>query len=210
MKFKNRENAANLLTRALHKYKNKDALVLGIPRGAIPMAKIIADGLNGELGAIFLHKIPAPDNEEFAIGAVGLSGHIQRMPYTDTLHIPESYIQEAAEKQIKILKLRQKQYGLKDPNYENRIVIIVDDGIATGATTLGAINEVKAHHPKKLIVAAPVASQDSIEKIQEEVDELVILYEPELFYAVGQFFDDFSQVTDEEVIDIFNESKKLP
>lgn len=209
MQFKNREEAASLLAKALKKYKGQNPLVLGIPRGAIPMAKIIADELEGELNAVLVHKIPSPSNEEFAIGSVGLSGHIQKMAYTSSLHIPQFYIENAAKKQIEMLRQRQKQYGLKDPNYENRIVIIVDDGIATGATTLSAIYEVKEHRPKKLIVAAAVASQESAEKIRSVVDEVFILDTPDFFYAVGQFFEDFSQVSDEEVIEIFRQSRKM-
>lgn len=202
MRFKDRREAANLLVSELKPYEGTNPLVVGIPRGAMPMAKIIADGLLGELSAILVHKIPSRESEEFAIGSIGLSGHIQIMPYALNSSAEQDYIKVAAEKQLKNLKQRQTKYRLKDPDYKNRIVIIVDDGIATGATVLAAISEVKHHHPKKLIVAAAVASQDSAEKIRGEVDELVILSEPAYFYAVGQFFDNFEQVSDEEVIDI--------
>lgn len=200
MLFRDRLEAAELLLKKLDKYRGKNPLVLGIPRGAIPMAKIIAEGLNGELSAILVHKIPAPYNEEFAIAAIGLSGHIQRSDSIEALHLSESYVQKAAEVQLANLKKRQQKYGLPNPDYKNRIVIIVDDGIATGATTLSAIEEVRSQKPDKIIVAAPVSSRDSAEKIRAQVDEVVILAEPENFYAVGQFFDDFSQVSDEEVI----------
>lgn len=202
MKFKDREEAAGLLLKKLAPYKGKNPLVLGIPRGAIPMAKILADGLEGELGAVLVHKIPSPDNEEFAIASVGLSGEIQRQPYIQSLGISEVYIKAAAQKQLALLKTRYQRYGLSTPNYHNRIVIIVDDGIATGATTLSAIYEVRLQNPDKIIVAAAVASEDSVQKILAVVDELVVLDIPNPFYAVGQFFADFSQVTDEEVIAI--------
>lgn len=202
MKFKDRIDAARLLLKKLEAYKGKNPLVLGIPRGAIPMAKIIADGLQGELGAVLVHKIPSPDNEEFAIASVGLSGQIQRQPYIKSLGIPEGYLKAAAQKQLELLKFRYQRYGLSEPNYKNRIVIIVDDGIATGATVLSAIYEVRLQNPEKIIVAAGVASEDSAKKILEVADELVVLSIPTPFYAVGQFFSDFSQVTDEEVISI--------
>lgn len=202
MRFKNREEAARLLVDQLSSYKGKNPLVLGIPRGAVPMAKIIADALEGELGVILVHKIGAPGNEEFAVGAIGLSGQIQIQPYTASLGIPAQYIEAEAKKQLELLKARQTQYHLPSPNYENRIVIIIDDGIATGATTLSAVQEARFHHPEKIIVAAAVASRDSANKLREAADDLVVLDEPINFSAVGQFFYDFSQVDDEEVINI--------
>lgn len=203
MRFKNREHAATQLANALSQYKDKNPLVLGIPRGAVPMAEIIAQSLNGELGAILVHKIPAPQNPEFAIGSIGLSGKVQLMPYAAAMHVTEDYIQNQAAEELSILKQRQKFYGLKEPNYKDRIVIIVDDGIATGATVLSAISEVRLGNPKEVVVAAPVASQESGKKIRSETDKYIVLDEPEFFYAVGQFYEDFAQVTDPEVIEIF-------
>lgn len=210
MKFNDREDAANLLLKALETYKGSNPLVLGIPRGAIPMAALIAQGLEGELGAVLVHKIPAPFNEELAVASIGLSGQIQKLNLIHALNISDAYLAAAAKQQYDILKARQKKYGLKDPEYQNRIVIIVDDGIATGATTLSAINEIKFQNPQKIVVATPVASPDSAKKIRAAVDELLVLYEPENFYAVGQFYDNFDQVSDEEVIDILKnaQSKK--
>lgn len=202
MRFKNRDEASYLLLEKLNEYKGKKPFVLGIPRGALPMAKIIAEGLEGDLSTVLVHKIPAPGNEEFAIGSIGLSGNIHLMPYAHQMNISESFIQNQAAKQLQVLKQRQKQYGLEDPNYKDRIIIIVDDGIATGATVLAAIAEVRSQDPQKVIVASPVAAQDSAEKIREIADEVVILLEPDSFYAVGQFYEDFSQVSDEEVINI--------
>lgn len=207
MRFRNREEAARLLVDKLKNYEGTHPLVLGIPRGAIPMAKIIAEGLQGECSAVLVRKIPAPDNEEFAIGSIGLSGHIQLMPYTASMHISETYIKKAAARQLELLQERQRLYGLEEPNYYNRIVIIVDDGIATGATTLSAIYEVQHHKPRKLIVTAAVSSIESAEKIRSMVDELVVLDEPQFFYGVSQFFDNFYQVTDEEVIELLNDAK---
>jgi putative phosphoribosyl transferase len=206
MKFKNRAEAAILLAKKLEIYRDKNPLVLGIPRGGMPMAKIVADDLNGELGGILVHKIPSPDNEEFAIAAIGLSGEIQRQPYLASYPISEEYLKAAAQKQLAVLQARYKRYGFSQPNYHHRIVIIVDDGIATGATVLAAIYEVRLQHPKKIIVAATVASEDSAEKIRAVADELVVLDTPEPFHAVGNFFVDFSEVTDEEVMAIFSAS----
>lgn len=200
MRFKDRAEAARLLLGKLEKYRGTHPLILGIPRGAVPMAKIIADGLNGELGAILVHKIPAPGYEELAIASIGLSGDIQRLYLIDSLGIPETYVQKAANEQLDMLKHRQRQYGLKDPDYQDRIVIIVDDGIATGATTLSAIHEVRHFNPKTIVVASPVASIEAAKKITEVADETVLLDVPADFYAVGQFYDNFDQVSDDEVI----------
>lgn len=200
--FKDREDAARRLRQALARYKGQNALVLAIPRGAVPMAKIIADGLGGELSAILVHKIPSPESEEFAIGSVGLSGKIHKTPYAERMSIPESYIKMEAQRQLTKLEERYEKYGLVAPNYKNRIVIIVDDGIATGATVIGAIREVLLHKPKRLIVAAAVASKEASEQIRHLADDLVLLEEPEFFYSVSLFFERFDQVTDEEAMAI--------
>lgn len=206
MKFQDREDAAIQLLQALEPYRGSHPVVLGIPRGAVPMAATIAKGLAGELGVVLVHKIPAPFNEELAVGSIGLSGHIQSVHSMRDLGISEDYLKVAAKKQLELLKARQKRYGLKEPDYKDRIVIIVDDGIATGATTLSAVEEIRFHKPKKIVVAAPVASPDSARKIRAVADELVVLYEPQIFYAVGQFYENFDQVSDEEVIEILKDS----
>jgi len=200
MKFKNRAEASGLLLKKLLKFKEKNPVVLGIPRGAVPMASIIAKGLKSELGVVLVHKIPAPFNEEYGIGSIGLSGHIHRALAVGVDEIPESYWEAEAERQRARLEARQKAYGLKDPDYQGRWVIIVDDGIATGVTTLSAVHEVLAYDPEGIVLATPVASRDSIKILKPMVDEIIVLHIPEHFYAVGQFYEDFRQVEDEEVI----------
>lgn len=209
MIFKNREEAAELLLKKLAKYKNQNPLVLGIPRGAMPMARIIAEGLHGELNAVLIHKIPAPNQPELAIGSVGLSGEIYRLPLIESYEIPESYVQLAAQEQLEVLKKRQKRFHLPALNCKGRVVIIVDDGIATGATAIGAIHEIRLQKPKKLILAAGVVAQSTAGEIRALADELITLGEPEYFYAVSQFFSDFAQVTDDEVVEILKNVKKL-
>lgn len=202
--YKNRLEAGKLLAAQLQAYKGKGPLVLAIPRGAVPMAKIIAEALEGELNVVLVHKIPAAYNEEVAIGAIGLSGQLQEMPYAEAI-AEKTYLQEEGKRQLTKLKARQKYYGLKDPSYLDRLVIIVDDGIATGATVLSAIREVKIHQPKRIIVAAAVTSKEAAEKIREQADELITLEELESFLAVGEFFENFDQVSDEEVITLLRE-----
>jgi predicted phosphoribosyltransferase len=205
--FENRESAALQLTEKLSQYKGKKALIVGIPRGAIPMAKIIADGLEGELGAVLVHKIPAPENEEFAIGSVGISGHIHRQPYIEEEGISESYIQSAAQQQLQVLKERKKKYDLPDSNFKDRVVIVVDDGVATGATAIAAIHEIQAQAPKKIVFATAVTAPEAGDEIRGLVDEFVVLSEPAALFAVGEFFEDFPTVTDDMVSKIFRESR---
>ncbi|MGE5086385.1 MAG: phosphoribosyltransferase [Bacillota bacterium] len=208
MIFKDREEVAMLLLQKLMKYKNQNPLVLGIPRGAMPMARIIAEGLNGELNAILIHKIPAPDQPELAIGSVGLSGKIYPLSLIKEYSIPESYVQAAANKQLEVLKRRKAQFQLPELNCRDRIVIVVDDGIATGATAIGAIHEIRSQHPKKLVLAAGVVPESTSDKMRSLVDEFIVLQEPEYFYAVSQFFLEFKEVTDEDVVQILKNSKK--
>ncbi len=206
MMFRNREEAADLLLKKLSSYKGQNPLVLAIPRGAIKMAAIIQKGLEGELGVILVHKIGSPSNEEFAIASIGLSGVIQRQPFISRLGIPDSYVIAEGQRQLDILKTRFKNYGLNAEKYKtffsNRVVIIVDDGIATGSTLISAVKEVQRQKPSKIIVAAAVAATDAARKIETEVDEAVILHITDEFYAVSQFYQSFDQVSDDEVIEI--------
>lgn len=208
MVLQNRVEAARLLLKKLKKYEGKRPLILGIPRGAMPMAAVIAEGLQGELNAILIHKIPAPHQEELAIGSVGLSGEIYRLPLIKALGVSEAYLKEAAQIQVEVLKKRQEKFNLPPLDCRGRIVIIVDDGIATGATALGAIHEVRAQKPQKIILAAGVIASSSLAEIRPLVDELIVLDAPEFFYAVSQFFVDFKQVTDEEVIQLIDQYQK--
>jgi predicted phosphoribosyltransferase len=205
MQFKDRAEAANLLLKKLLKFKDKKPVVLGIPRGAVPMANIIAKGLESEWGMVLVHKIPSPFNEEFGIGSIGLSGHVHRSSVMGSDEVAESYWAAEAERQRTRLEQRQKAYGLRDPDYQDRWVIIVDDGIATGVTTLSAVHEVRAYNPKGIILATPVASEDSIEMLRPMVEEMIVLHVPDHFYAVGQFYEDFRQVEDEEVIQLLKQ-----
>lgn len=204
MNFRDRETAARLLLEKLKSYQGTNPIVAGIPRGAMPMAKIIADGLQGELTAVLVHKIPHPTNVEFAIGCVGISGHIHRSSYVDEYAVPESYIQAKAKEQLADLKSRQKNYGLVIPNMADRIVIIVDDGIATGATTKCAIHEVRSQQPAFVVLAAAVSARDSALELKSLVDDFIVLDTPRNFFSVGQFFEYFPQVSDAEVLEVLH------
>ena len=200
MSFKNRDEAATILTKRLSAYKGQNPLVLGVPRGAVPMARIMADALGGELDVVLVRKLRAPGQPELAIGAVDEAGDVLKGPY---FHIAdENYVREEIRTQQEILRARREMYtrAQKAIDPAGRIVIIVDDGIATGSSMLAAIRSVRARKPRKIIVAIGVAPDQSLERMRAEADEVVCLETPVDFYAVGQFFADFSEVTDEMVV----------
>lgn len=206
MLFQNREHAARLLARRLSAcYKNKNPLVLAIPRGALPMARIIADSLGGELDVVLVHKLGAPGQPELAIGAIDEAGDVFLSGYG--LDIDPAYLEAEKRAQLKVLQERRARYtpnrGPIDPH--DRIVIVVDDGIATGSTMTAALRAVRRQEPKKLIGAIAVASPSAARAMAREADAIVCLSVPADFYAVGQFFKDFSQVTDDEAIAIMQE-----
>jgi len=200
MSFKNRDEAATILTKRLSAYKGQNPLVLGVPRGAVPMARIMADALGGELDVVLVRKLRAPGQPELAIGAVDEAGDVLKGPY---FHIAdENYVREEIRTQQEILRARREMYtrAQKAIDPAGRIVIIVDDGIATGSSMLAAIRSVRARKPRKIIVAIGVAPDQSLERMRAEADEVVCLETPIDFYAVGQFFADVSEVTDEMVV----------
>ena len=204
MRFKNREQAAHILAKRLSKYQGKSPLVLGIPRGAVPMAKIVADTLGGELDVVLVHKLGAPGQPELAIGAVDETGHVYLGDYARAMGNSSSYVREEKQAQLKILRQRRSFYTpYRTPiNPTGRIVIVVDNGIATGSTMLAALRTLRAKKPTNLIAAFAVAPAVTLTRIQAEADEVACLYAPAEFYAVGQFFEDFAQVSDEQVIEI--------
>lgn len=200
MRFKNREEAATLLANRLADYRAQHPLVLGVPRGAVPMARIIADALDGDLDVVLVRKLRAPDQPELAIGAIDESGTVLKGSYFDIA--TEEYLREEVRTQLGILRMRREQYTKAqapvDP--QGRIAILVDDGIATGSSMLSAIRSVRARQPKRVVVAIAVAPPSSVARIGAVADQVVCLYTPEDFHAVGQFFDDFSEVTDDMVV----------
>lgn len=209
MAFKNRDQAARLLAEKLAKYRGKNPLVLAIPRGAVPMGKIIAESLGGELDVVLVHKLGAPGEPELAIGAVDETGQVYIADYVESLDISKEYIEAEKQTQLHALRKRRALYTPFRPPIDpsGRIVIVVDNGIATGATMIAALRAVRARKPARLVAAAAVISPETLDRIAREADEAVCLEVPEFFYAVGEFFEDFSQVSDEEVIASLREVK---
>jgi predicted phosphoribosyltransferase len=201
MTFRDRDEAAAELVEKLSAYKGQHPLILAIPRGAVPMGKIVAERLGGELDVVLVHKLGAPGNPEYAIGSIDEAGQVALTGDGKAIASKE-YLESEKEAQLETLKKRRAMYTPVrppiDPN--DRVVIIVDDGIATGSTMLAAIQYVRAKHAKKVVVAVPVAARDSLKRVREVADEVICLHSPVLFFAVGQFYENFAQVSDEEVV----------
>jgi putative phosphoribosyl transferase len=200
MRFHSREEAAHLLAQRLGHYRGRRPLVLGIPRGAVPMARIIADAIDADLDVVLVRKLRAPHQPELAIGAVDESGRVSKGRY---VHIAsDAYRREEIRIQQEILRRRRRLYtGAQPPiDLAGRIAIIVDDGVATGSSMLSAIHSVKSRGAANVVAAIGVASAQALERLEAEADEVVCLDAPIDFYAVGQFFEDFSEVTDADVV----------
>ena len=212
MPFQDREHAARELARRLQGCKGQNPLILAIPRGAVPMGKILADSLGGELDVVLVHKLGAPGNPEYAIGAVSESGHVVLRPHAEIEGLSRAWVDEEKEWQIETLRRRRARYTPERPPVDprDRLVIVVDDGIATGATFKAALSVIRARRPRKLIAAMAVAPQASLEEIRPLADEVVCLETPPLFFAVSQFFDEFPQVEDDEVIELLRASRRAP
>ncbi|HUK57014.1 MAG TPA: phosphoribosyltransferase family protein [Nitrospiria bacterium] len=209
MFFKDRAEAAGLLAEKLSGYRGRNPLILAIPRGAVPMAEAIAEALDGDLDVVLVHKLAAPGQPELAIGSVDEKGHVYLGEYAGRLGVGDEYIVREKKAQMTVLRSRRARYTPVHPAVDpsGRVVIVVDDGIATGATMVASLRTVRARKPSKLIAATAVASREALPMIQELADEVVCLEVPEVFYAVGQFFLEFPQVSDEEVITILKRSR---
>jgi putative phosphoribosyl transferase len=200
--FKDRLDAARQLSKALKKYEGQNPLILAIPRGAVPMSAWIADVLHGQMDVVLVRKLRAPLQPEVAIGAVDETGRAYLSPCAATPGIAPQYVKDEIKLQMKTLKARRQQYSqIRAPiPVQGRVVIVVDDGLATGATMMSALKAVRQHHPQRLVCAIPVASPDALSKIKPLADETVCLHAPEDFMAVAQFYQQFPQVDDAQVM----------
>lgn len=204
--FKNRIDAGIKLGFALLESNIEDPVILGIPRGGVVVAAEVAKILKAPLDIAIARKIGAPFDREYAIGAINSLGNvILNETSIRELGISNEYIEKSVKEEIEEIKRRLSVYrGERDMiDIKDKSVIIVDDGLATGLTMLSVVKGVKANNPKKTIVAVPVASYEAVKRLEKEA-EVIALYIPEYFYAVGQFYEDFRQVTDEEVISALN------
>lgn len=211
MIFQNRLDAGEKLGQALHKFNFKESVILGIPRGGVVVAAGVAKALNAPLDVIIPRKIGAPHNPEVAIGAVTQDGTvIKDEALVQLLGIKDDEIEAMSKHVLGEISRRVNTYRGGRPGFKltGKTVIVVDDGIATGFTVQAALKSVRSMKPGRLILAVPVAPSEIIKSLQAQVDDLVCLESPELFYAVGQFYVDFDQTTDEEVIELLAEYGK--
>lgn len=204
--FKNREEAAQLLIEKLSDYRGMNPLVLAIPCGGVGMGRMIADALKGDLDVALAHKLAMPDDPELAVGAVSENGAYFTASYLATLGVTQDWVQKEVKKQTASLQEQRRLFTVNGPRISaaDRLVILVDDGIATGSTTLAAIRGVAAEFPRKIVVATPVAPPDTIELIRKEADEVILIAAPKDFRSVSDFYENFPQVSDTEVAELLN------
>lgn len=200
--FTDRTQAAGLLAQALSHYRGRNPLVLAIPRGAAGMAALIARRLEGELDLVLVRKLHAPRAPEFAIGAVDESGWVYLTSHASSVGATPDYVEEQKALQMQELARRRQLYtpGRLRKDAQGRVVIVVDDGLATGATMIAALHAVRQRHPARLVCAVPVGAPESVRLVQEHADEVVCLETPRRFTAVSQFYGSFPQLEDDEVI----------
>jgi len=200
--FDSRLDAGRRLAKALAAYRGRNPLVLAIPRGAVAMGAEVADTLQGELDVVLVRKLRAPGAPEFAVGSVDESGWMYVAEHAAQAGADADYLAREKEAQLEMLRRRRAQYtparAPVDP--QGRVAIVVDDGLATGSSMIAALHAVRAKKPERLVCAVPVAPPETLERVRPYADEVVCLEAPEDFMAVSQFYRDFQQVEDEEVV----------
>jgi putative phosphoribosyl transferase len=211
--FRDRGDAGRQLAAALAPYRESQPVVLALPRGGVPVGFEVAKALSAPLDVLLVRKIGAPGHEELGLGAI-VDGHEPQLVLNEdvvrTVAPPPGYIEAEAQRQLAEIERRRQHYvGDRPPiPVDGRLVIIVDDGIATGGTVKAALRGLARHHPARLVLAVPVAPADTLRELEAECDDIVCLATPEPFYAVGPHYRDFRQTEDAEVVRLLAEARQ--
>ncbi|WP_292382125.1 phosphoribosyltransferase [Methanosarcina sp. UBA289] len=212
--YKDRVDAGKRLAKELSKYANRsDVLILALPRGGVPVAFEVAKELNVKMDVFIVRKLGVPGNEELAMGAISSDNiRVLNEDVVRSFQIPERVINMVAENELRELERRERAYrgDRPKPEISGSTVILIDDGLATGATMRAAAAALKIKNPEKIVVAVPTGAPDTCELFRREVDEVICVATPEPFYGVGAWYGNFSQTTDEEVCDLLNKARALP
>jgi putative phosphoribosyl transferase len=209
--FRDREDAGRRLVERLEQYREEDPIILALPRGGVPVAYEISRALRAPLDIFIARKLGAPRRKEFGIGAVAQGGVlVLNERAVEALEIPEEYVERAVREETEEIerRLRLLRGDRPEPEVGGRIVILVDDGLATGVTARAAVEALRRRDPRRLILAAPVCAQPSAELLRPEVDELVCLKAPSDLMAISLWYEDFYQVPDEEVIELLERARR--
>lgn len=202
-RFRDRVDAGQQLAAKLTEYAGKpDVLVLGLPRGGVPVAFEVAKALNARLDMFLVRKLGVPGHEELAMGAIASGGiRVLNDEVIDMLRVPDDVVDAVAESEQQELERRENAYreGRPPPDVRGLTVILVDDGLATGSTMRAAAEALRQEAPRRLIVAVPVAARETCDEFRDRVDDVVCASTPEPFHAVGQWYENFPQTTDDEV-----------
>jgi len=206
--FRNRKDAGRKLAEMLKERELHDPLVLAIPRGGVVVGAMLAQELGAELDVVLSRKLRAPGQPELAIGAISEDGGVYVNPHAlEFLDVTEEYLAQERHDQLAEIARRKKLFRSVRPPapIAGRSAIVTDDGIATGATMIAALQALKTQNPREILVAVPVASPDRLAEVRRWCDEVVCLLAPQAFWAIGQFYEDFTQVDDEEVIELLRD-----